>query len=760
MLVSCDNLSQDIGKLKSFCDQSRFSPRNAGAQANQLRQTKTDEISELTLNRVKLKVILNSPNLILDCLNESDVLTAAVLFRRAKYLCSRFTENEKRSFDSLEHHTIFLEKIFELIYRKCLDITNYQYVLDDQQLFSTLFAICLIKEESFDRVILEFLANRKSQCIELFDNESAQMDKPTTNRPTNVPADGRHRKESSNSLHSFDKLLNFFKIIFSTLEIVYNLYKSAGEITVCSIVGQIDAISIDYKFLNKNEQKALGQLFKEFSIEQFIKSSANLADQIERSTSGWFEEIRSSSANRIQQYLQTTSIDRLYESFDRVMEYFDANETLILSSHRYEVICKRRIDYWGYFLSAPFDAAWNHFLTNTIVRLFTNLKNKIQFLNEEEEHVLNVSEYIWSTDLNDLNEMHKKYCGATERVIELTNQTNEELAYLLEKFLLVHKQRSRLIAETDQKFKSYFFGVFEEKNREFLAFVDGLLKSNLKREQNFNLAHLLRMLVLICPNYKQCFDVLNPKCWFDTKELLLGLAYGGYNSYISQIIDDLVQLFYEELDRSQPLNCLHTAANWLEIEIRESIDDGKEVSTKIYLPKQISLPLDSLLTSLAIRLGRLTGHTLPGKLKLIILDELTRSLCAGYQKLYDSMQSKSIQPALKSTQILQIYFDLAFLRGLLYQSTNDETLKNNLQTVLSRFQQQIDPFDLHLFSSYLQTHIEHNKSSLAMVLNYLLPLQQVGSVMPVVSADHAGNTSPISLAKEDQRIFKLKFHFL
>lgn len=745
MLVSCDNLSEDIGKLKGFCDQSRFSPRNSSGSQSQ--QPKADQISELTLNRVKLKVILNSPNLILDCLNENDVLTAAILFRRAKYLCSQFTDEERQSFHIPVHHTKFLEKIFDLIYQRYLDITNYKFVLNDQQLFSALFAICLIKQQSFDRVILEFLSSRRSQCIELFES-------PDQIQPSAV--DGPHpplqRNESLNSVKSFDKLLNFFKMIFSTLEIVFNLYNSADQITVPSIVRQINAIPINYKFLNKNEKKVLSQLFKDFAVEQFIKPSASLADQIERSTADWFEEIKSSSSDRIRTYLQTTSIDSLYESFDKVTEYFDQKETLILKSHCYEVICKKRIDFWDYFLSAPFDAAWTHFLTSTIVRLFANLQNKIQFLNEEEEHVLNVSEYIWSTDLNDLSEMHKKYCGATERVIELINQTNEEFSYLLDKFLLVHKSRKQLLS-ADQKFKGYFFQEFKEKNDQFLLFADRLLKSNLKREQNFNLAHLLRMLVLICPNYKQCFDVLNPKSWLATKELLLGLSYAGYNSYISQIIEDLVQLFYEELDRTQPLNCLHTSANWLEIEIKESIDDGKEVSTKIYLPKQISLPLDSLLTSLAIRLGRLTGHTLPNKLKLLILDELGRSLCTGYQKIYNGMQSKSVQQALKSTQILQIYFDLAFLRGLLYQSTNDENLKSDLQTVLNRFQQHIDPFDLHLFSSYIQTNIEHNRATLAMVLNYLLPVQQFAAV----NGDHS---APNSIRIEEQRICKLKFHLL
>lgn len=751
MLVSCDNLSQDIGKLKSFCDQSRFSPRNAGdPQGQQLRQPKADQISELTLNRVKLKVILNSPNLILDCLNENDILSAAVLFRRAKYLCDQFGDEERQSFGIPAHHTKFLEKIFDLIYQKYLDITNYRFVLNDQQLFSALFAICLIKQQSFDQVILEFLASRKSQCIELFDDDESPRQLPASS--VNGPHAPLQRNESVNSLKSFDKLLNFFQIIFSTLGIVFDLYNSVEQITVPSIVRQINAIRIDYKFLNRNEEKVLSQLFKEFAVEQFIKPSDGLADHIERSTVGWFEEIKSSSANRIQAYLQTTSIDSLYESFDKVAEYFDQKETLILKSHCYEVICKKRIDFWDYFLSAPFDAAWTHFLSGTIVRLFANLKNKIQFLNEEEEHVLNVSEYIWSTDLNDLNEMHKKYCGATERVIELINQTNEEFSYLLDKFLLVHKSRKQLLS-ADQKFKGYFFEGFKEKNDEFLLFADDLLKSNLKREQNFNLAHLLRMLVLICPNYKRCFDVLNPKSWLTTREHLLGLSYAGYNSYISQIIEDLVQLFYEELDRTAPLNCLHTSANWLEIEIKESIDDGKEVATKIYLPKQISLPLDSLLTSLAIRLARLTGHTLPSKLKLMILDELGRSLCTGYQKIFDGMQSKSIQPALKSTQILQIYFDLTFLRGLLYQSTNDESLKSDLHSVLSRFQQQIDPFDLHLFSSYIATNIEHNKASLAMVLNYLLPVQQFSTV----NGDH---TAPDSIVMEKQRICELKFHLL
>lgn len=717
MLVNCDSLTNDINRLKNFCDHSKFNAKNNELKIEQTHLKSTTKDLQI---RVKLKIILNSPNLILDALNENDVLSAAVLFRRAKYLCNQFTDEEQQSFSPLIDHKIFLDKLFDLIYQKYLEITNYiDYNLNDHQLFRTLFAICLIKEEPFELIFLEFLANRKVQCFELFKNQA-----------------------------NVDKLLNFFKIIFNTLEIAFNLYNSTDELSVPSIADQIKSIVINYEFLSRNEENLIDQLFVDFRIEQFIRSNDNLVEKIEQGIENWFEEIRTNSIDFIRTYLQSTYIDNLYESFDRVNEYFNKDETLILKSHYYEVICKKRIDFWDYFLSIPFDDAWRYFLSNTIIRLFTNLKNKIQYLNEEEETVLNISEYIWSNDLNDLNEMHKKYCGTTERIIELINQTNEEFDYLLDKFLISNKRTNKdIVLISNQKFKNYFYTTFREQNGEFLVYVDNLIKSNLKREQNFNLAHLIRMLVLICPNYKQCFDILNLKSWFQTKEFLLNLSYTGYNSYINQIIEDLVQLFYEEQDRNQALNCLHTSANWLEIEIKESIDDGKEVSTKIYIPKQISLPLENLLISLTIRLCRLSGHTLPNKLKLMILDELTRSLCTGYQKIYDSMQNKSIKTSLKSTETLQIYYDLVFLKSLLYHSINDENLRTDLQNILNQFQQNIDPFDLHLFSSYIQTNIELNKSNLAMILNYLLPYHQFVK-------------QSTNLYTKEERNFKLKFNLL
>lgn len=640
-------------------------------------------------------------------------------------MCSQFGDEDKRSLNTLIHHTIFLDKIQHLIYQKYLELTDCNsYSLNDQQLLRTLFAICLIKQVPFEQVIVEFLSNRKSQCIDLFVLNATTQTEPSS------------------------RLLIFFRTIFNTLEIVYNLYNSTNELDAASISDQISALTIDYAFLNRTEQKLLNELFIEFRIEDFIRCDSDLNQRIEQGTFGWFEEIRQSSSDCIQRYLQTTSIDNLYESYDRVRDYFDEKETLILKSHYYEVICKRRIDFWDYFLSSPFDAAWKHFLDGTILRLFTNLKNKIQYLNEEEDAILNVFEYIWSNDLNEnLNEMHKKYCGTTERIIELINQINEEFSYLLDRFLLTNRNRKDVI-HTSSKFKSYFYDTFKARNDEFLNYVEQLVNSNsLTKEQNFNLAHLMRMLILICPNYKQCFDILNLQSWFRTKDVLLNLSYVGYNCYINHVIDDLVQLFYEELDRNQPLNCLHTSANWLEIEIKERIDDGKEVSTKIYIPKQVSLPLENLLTSLTIRLCRLSGHTLPNKLKLMVLDELTRNLCAGYRKIYDSMQRKNEQ-SLKTTQTLQIYVDLVFLKSLLYHSVSDEQLKSELQHVLDQFQQQIDPFDLHLFSPYIQSNVEQNKLSLSMILNYLLP----ANLQIMLS------TADLVCAKE--RNFKLKFNLL
>lgn len=656
---------------------------------------------------------------ILESLCNDDTLTAALLFRRTKYLCDQFTDKEKQSFNTLAYHTIFLNKISNLIYQNYLELTKVNnYKLNDQQLLRILFAICLLKEESFDQVILEFLTNRKIQCIELFNNSN---------------------QDESN------KLLVFFKIIFNTLEIFFNMHDSVDEITVPFIVDQLNSVSIDYAFLNRNEKRLLDRLFVGFDLDHFVRIDNNLLEQFEKGIFDWLEQIKVDTSQCIQAYLQTLCIDNLYESLDKVHLYFNENEKLILKSHYYEVICKRKIDFWDHLLSSPFDSAWKYFLINVINRLFANLKNKIQYLNEEEETVLNITDYIWSTDLNDLNEMHKKYFGCTERIIELINQTNEEFNYLLDKFLF------KKIKELNQtKFKSYFFETFKEKNDEFLVYVQNQIQQNAKREQKFNLAHFIRMLVLICPNYRQCLDNLVLRNWIETKEFLLNLSYNGYNSYINQIIEDLVQLFVHEYNGlNQALNCLHISNSWLEIEIKESIDDGKEVSTKIYVPKQISLPLENLLTNLTIKLTKLTGHTIPTKLKSMILNELADNLCAGYQNIYESMQGKTSRNQLDSVRTLQIYFDLMFLKNLLINSINDDKLKSDLLSTLNKFQQDIDPFDLHLFSSYILNNLEQNKMSLAMVLNYILPQHLQITALRINDSN-----------ENDDRKFDLKFNLL
>ena len=62
MLISCDHLSDDITKLKDFCDHSKFNPKNQSIVNGHPIDRPPNELNEL--NRIKLKIIINSPNLV------------------------------------------------------------------------------------------------------------------------------------------------------------------------------------------------------------------------------------------------------------------------------------------------------------------------------------------------------------------------------------------------------------------------------------------------------------------------------------------------------------------------------------------------------------------------------------------------------------------------------------------------------------------------------------------------------------------------
>lgn len=63
MMINCDNLNHDLNRLKQFCDKSKFNPKNKIKEiTSQSDDNSIDKINEL--NRIKLKIIINSPNLV------------------------------------------------------------------------------------------------------------------------------------------------------------------------------------------------------------------------------------------------------------------------------------------------------------------------------------------------------------------------------------------------------------------------------------------------------------------------------------------------------------------------------------------------------------------------------------------------------------------------------------------------------------------------------------------------------------------------
>ena len=270
----------------------------------------------------------------------------------------------------------------------------------------------------------------------------------------------------------------------------------------------------------------------------------------------------------------------------------------------------------------------------------------------------------------------------------------------------------------------------------------------LDKEVCLNIGHLLRMITFMCPSLRyegRTSDPVTSSHWSERNRSLLETSYIGYGKYFESILTEQLHRIQDELESSPAIGLLAISMRWDEVSIEEQLEDGKHLSTTIRIPHSISLPLHTLLNAFASQICKRCAHTLPKCLGSSLMEKMLQQLAQVYRQLYDQ-RKRSLPAALFCNEALQFYFDLQFLKNYLLIHCEANEMKNELlasfNDSIKRYESEIDPFDLHVFSPPLSSNLERNRNSITMLLSLILS-KETGtfSLLPSKQQQQANNAT-------------------
>lgn len=135
------------------------------------------------------------------------------------------------------------------------------------------------------------------------------------------------------------------------------------------------------------------------------------------------------------------------------------------------------------------------------------------------------------------------------------------------------------------------------------------------------------------------------------------------------------------------------------MEIEEQSDD-KVIKSQIKLPTHPSVPLVTLLSAVLTDLDKIVPHTIPKTVHNQLIDSLITIIFSHYEKL-------SVNENVNQNLAIQLLLDVKFLTMICVRR-DCKTLTTKSQEICENLRSKVDPFDLNVFYSYLQSCIKQS----------------------------------------------------
>ncbi|XP_078314563.1 conserved oligomeric Golgi complex subunit 1-like isoform X2 [Crassostrea virginica] len=218
--------------------------------------------------------------------------------------------------------------------------------------------------------------------------------------------------------------------------------------------------------------------------------------------------------------------------------------------------------------------------------------------------------------------------------------------------------------------------------------------------------------------------------WSQTKERLCNCHKEAYRIWVDHLTLSVVTKFRNALSSKEHKNILLYCTRWDEVNIEEETEDGRKISSKIRVPMQASWYVQDLLYSLCREINRVGGHAVQRG----TLHQLVSKVSDEVVKCFEGVVSESKKKdkdglPLTQQRALQLIFDMKFILQIIPRkddSVEGKSYQRAAGRVIESLEERVDPFDLDVFSPYMQSHLMKQGQRSAVLYGALTSLDRLG----------------------------------
>ncbi|CAH1796613.1 unnamed protein product [Owenia fusiformis] len=222
--------------------------------------------------------------------------------------------------------------------------------------------------------------------------------------------------------------------------------------------------------------------------------------------------------------------------------------------------------------------------------------------------------------------------------------------------------------------------------------------------------------------------------WIEVKSNMTDTSCTAFKIWTDYTCSQLVSHFEQMLLDNSGHTALRASTQWDEVQIQEETEDGKTIKSVIRVPMQCSWFVQTLLYDLCGEINRVAGHSISRAVLLELVDNITESILKVFESYLTHTANPQTPQQIPQTQTkaLQLIFDIKFLSGILSKKDDSSASKLNQKRVakiVDKLESKVDPFDLDVFSPYMQSHLYKHIQRCSVLFGSLTSLDKHGTFM-------------------------------
>ncbi|XP_071171265.1 conserved oligomeric Golgi complex subunit 1-like [Mytilus edulis] len=198
--------------------------------------------------------------------------------------------------------------------------------------------------------------------------------------------------------------------------------------------------------------------------------------------------------------------------------------------------------------------------------------------------------------------------------------------------------------------------------------------------------------------------------WTKVKEMLANCQLEAFRIWVDHLSDVVLKEFRGGLVTDQNCHIVTNCTRWDEVDIQEETEDGKKIKSKISVPMQPSWYVQGLVFTLCQEINRVGGHAVTRSILQKLVNKVSDEMKDNYLEIIHNSKNpktKGYVP-LPQQRALQLLFDVRFVLSIFPRkedSKENKVYQQRMHQIIEGLEEKIDPFDLDVFTPYIQSHL-------------------------------------------------------